>query len=136
MKNAIADIANFPIRIIGILMFACFFYLYSFSVCAAEPLFLADKHEKAGLDCKSCHKEDPPAEPIPMGVCLGCHGVEYAKLAEGTKKMPTNPHASHLGNAKCAYCHHGHRPSEIYCAKCHPLFWLSEPSIRYTAGRK
>jgi fumarate reductase flavoprotein subunit len=136
MKKAMVDMADFSIWVICILMFACFSYLYSFLAFAAEPLFLADRHKNSGINCESCQKENPPSEPIPMQVCLGCHGVDYSKLAERTKKVPSNPHASHLGNAQCAYCHHGHRPSGNYCAKCHPLFWLSEPSTRYTAGRK
>ena len=133
MKKAMVDIADFSMWVLCTMMFACFFYLYSFLAFAAEPLFLADRHKNAGINCESCHKENPPSEPVPMQVCLGCHGVDYAKR---TKKVSSNPHASHLGYAKCAYCHHGHRPSENYCTKCHPLFWLREPSIRYREGRK
>jgi fumarate reductase flavoprotein subunit len=129
MRKAIFDIANFSILVIWIVLFASFFYVYSFLACAAEPSFLADKHKNAGLNCESCHKENPPSQLVPMSVCLGCHGGDYAKLAEQTKKMAQNPHASHLGNANCEYCHHAHRPSENYCAKCHS-FGFKLPGIR------
>lgn len=129
MRKAIVDTANFSILVIWIVLFASFFYVYSFLACAAEPPFLADKHKDAGLNCESCHKENPPSQLVPMSVCLGCHGGDYAKLAEQTKKMAQNPHASHLGNANCEYCHHAHRPSENYCAKCHS-FGFKLPGIK------
>ena len=129
MRKPIFDIANFSILVICIALFACFFYVYSLSACAAEAPFLADKHKDAGVNCESCHEENPPSKLVPTSVCLGCHGGDYAKLAERTKKMAQNPHASHLGNANCEYCHHAHRPSENYCAKCH-RFGFKLPGLR------
>ncbi len=105
----------------GIAMLTCLLSFCSFVISAAAPLLLADKHKKAGLDCESCHKENPPGKSVPAEICLGCHGGDYAKLAEQTKKVAPNPHDSHLGNAKCELCHHGHKPSEYYCATCHIL---------------
>jgi len=121
MKSGIFNITDFSTLVIWIVMFACLIHVYSSFVCAIESAFLADKHKNAGIDCESCHKESPPSKPVPMQVCLGCHGGDYAKLAEQTKKVAPNPHDSHLGNAPCEFCHHAHKPSEYYCATCHIL---------------
>jgi fumarate reductase flavoprotein subunit len=119
MRKATVAIANLSILVICLVTFASFFFVSFILACAAEPPFLADKHKDAGLTCKSCHQENPPSKLVPTSVCLGCHGGDYAKLAERTQKMAQNPHASHLGNANCESCHHAHKPSENYCAKCH-----------------
>jgi len=119
MRKVNFDIADLSTLVVCIAMVACFFYAYSFLACAAEPPLLADKHKDAGLNCESCHQENPPSKLVPTSVCLGCHGGDYAALAERTKKMAQNPHASHIGNANCEYCHHAHKPSENYCGKCH-----------------
>ena len=84
----------------------------------AAPLFV--RHTNAGLACSVCHAENPPAKPVQSPTCEGCHG-DYTKLAEMTIDDVPNPHASHWGNLDCAMCHHMHRPSENYCAKCHPF---------------
>ncbi len=121
MKSRIVHVKDFSIWVIWVAMFACFFYDYSFFASAAQPSFLADRHKNTGIDCEPCHKENPPGKLVPMQVCFGCHGGDYAKLAEQTKKVAPNPHDSHLGNAPCEFCHHAHRPSEYYCANCHML---------------
>jgi len=121
MKSWIVYINGFSILGIWVVMFVGFFYVYSFLAYAAEPSLLADRHKSAGIDCEACHKENPPAKLVPMQVCLGCHGGDYAKLAEQTKKVAPNPHDSHLGEAPCELCHHAHKPSEYYCANCHIL---------------
>jgi len=87
------------------------------SLRAADQAFLADKHQARGIACEGCHKESPPKAPN-MAVCLGCHG-DYKALAEKTKQVEPNPHASHEGELECSACHHGHKPGEDYCAKCH-----------------
>ena len=120
-KKGIAEITNFSTLFICIVMFACPFILYPSLTRAAGPSFLADKHKNAGIECGTCHKENPPGKSVPMQICLECHGGDYAKLAEQTKKVAPNPHDSHLGNAECEFCHHAHRPSEYYCSKCHIL---------------
>jgi fumarate reductase flavoprotein subunit len=129
MRKALVNSVNLSSLVICIGIWVCFFYVYSFLACAAEPPFLADKHKDAGLNCESCHQENPPSKLVPTSVCLGCHGGDYAKLIERTKKMAQNPHASHLGNANCEYCHHAHKPSENYCAKCH-YFGSKDPGNR------
>lgn len=86
--------------------------------------FLAAKHKSMGIECASCHKGTPP-KPPEMTVCLGCHGP-YDKLAARGEKLEPNPHMSHLGELECDNCHHGHKPSTDYCARCH-TFGLKVP---------
>lgn len=80
--------------------------------------FLADRHQTKGMQCSSCHKENPPKEIVPSAVCQQCHG-NAEKLAEKTMTKTPNPHESHLGDLKCEACHHGHKVAENTCAKCH-----------------
>ncbi len=84
---------------------------------AAANTFLADKHKAAGLDCNACHIESQ-SKPPDTKVCLQCHGP-YDKLAARTEKVEPNPHASHQGELECESCHHGHKASVDFCAKCH-----------------
>lgn len=121
MKNRIFHIKYFSILVIWVVASASFFYADSFLGSAAEPSFLADRHKNGSIDCEACHQEKPPSKLVPMQVCLGCHGGDYAKLAEQTKKVTPNPHDSHLGDEACEFCHHAHRASEYYCANCHVL---------------
>jgi hypothetical protein len=118
MKKGIIAIST---SLIWILTFAYLFGGYSILAMAAESSFLADKHKNAGVDCESCHKENPPSKSVPMQICLDCHGGDYGKLAEQTRKVAPNPHDSHLGKAPCEFCHHAHKLSEYYCANCHIL---------------
>ena len=87
--------------------------------------FLADRHKGAGIECSGCHKETPPKAEPAMEACLKCHGP-YEKLAAKGEKLEHNPHASHLGELECINCHHGHKPSVDYCARCH-TFGLKVP---------
>lgn len=84
---------------------------------AADQEFLADKHKAREITCEGCHKEAPP-KAFGMKTCLGCHG-DYKTIAEKTQHVEPNPHASHEGELECSACHHGHKPGEDYCAKCH-----------------
>ena len=88
------------------------------AAAGAAAAFLADRHKAAGIDCSGCHKASPPKDAPPMEACLKCHGP-YEKLAAGSEKLEQNPHASHLGELECSNCHHGHKPSVDYCARCH-----------------
>ena len=85
---------------------------------SAKSGFLADRHKGAGIECSGCHKETPPKGEPAMEACLKCHGP-YEKLAAKGEKLEHNPHASHLGELECFNCHHGHKPSVDYCARCH-----------------
>jgi fumarate reductase flavoprotein subunit len=81
------------------------------------PLYV--KHTDFGVDCITCHDEDPPAKPVPTEVCLSCHG-SYDDLADKTSDMgANNPHGSHNGPLDCGNCHGVHRPSVNFCAQCH-----------------
>ncbi len=80
--------------------------------------FLIDKHAAASLNCNACHMESPPAKQPDNAACAKCHG-SAADLATKTAADQPNPHESHLGDIPCASCHHIHRASETYCAKCH-----------------
>ena len=86
---------------------------------------LADKHQKAGVNCQGCHKESPPSKPVPTETCLTCHG-DLAKLIARSSKAVPNPHASpHIGpgeTPRCDECHHVHKPSDVSCLKCHQDF--------------
>ena len=85
---------------------------------ADEGSFLADRHKKNGVACGACHKEAPPNHPVPMAVCLGCHGG-YETVAQANAAVDPNPHDSHEGALECSSCHHAHKASENYCSKCH-----------------
>jgi Cytochrome c3 len=90
---------------------------------------LADKHQKANVNCQGCHEESPPAKLVPTAACMKCHG-EMAKLISKTSKLAPNPHASpHEAPAetKCETCHHVHKKSENYCVKCHEEFVFKVP---------
>lgn len=78
------------------------------------PLFLADKHEAAGVSCNDCHEESPPASDVGTEVCMTCH--------EGFDEVATSyidPHTAHMVYTNCGDCHHGHRQSENQCMACH-----------------
>jgi hypothetical protein len=92
---------------------------------ADKTNFLADRHQGQGMTCATCHKESPPKASVPDARCNSCHGP-YAGLAELTKKVEPNPHASHLGDLACDTCHHGHKPSVDHCSSCH-TFGLKVP---------
>lgn len=80
---------------------------------------LLGKHLGFGLNCASCHKENPPSVAVKMEQCFTCHG-DYDKLADKTDgKGSHNPHASHNGDLPCESCHHMHMPSVNFCAQCH-----------------
>ena len=92
----------------------------------AQPSQMFEKHTNSGLACSACHKESPPATPVQTPTCEGCHGT-YEKIAEKTAETVPNPHASHWGQLDCSSCHHMHKPSENFCAKCHPQFDFKVP---------
>lgn len=85
---------------------------------AAEAEQLGKRHEKHGVACAGCHRENPPAVLVPTAACLACHGG-HAAVANKTAKKHPNPHASHQGEIACESCHHAHRPSVDHCAQCH-----------------
>ena len=87
---------------------------------------LFTKHTEFGVDCVTCHDEEPAAKPVPTAVCLSCHG-SYDDLADKTDdKGANNPHASHNGPLECNSCHHVHQPSVNFCGQCH-VFEMEVP---------
>ncbi len=101
-----------------------FFAFWLISLCfhttptSAQSPLLEEKHKNVGLACEACHMENPPANPVAMERCLECHG-DYSRLAEQTSKKKPNPHDSPEGPIACEKCHHNHKRSENYCARCH-----------------
>lgn len=100
---------------------------------------LAHAHQQVGIRCQTCHPQRTTDvlrrvvtnvkegdyvvlvdEKASNEECLICHG-DYATLAERTKDLDPNPHASHLGEEQCHQCHRMHRPSPLmnYCQGCH-----------------
>ena len=102
-----------------------------------DSTYLASTHGKLGIPCQVCHAQtmgdlagevvstvrhsyDEPLKEIklPKEDCLRCHG-SYQVLAERTKGLRLNPHASHLGELDCQVCHKMHKESIDYCSQCH-----------------
>jgi len=80
---------------------------------------LLQRHVTAGAKCASCHGDAPKSMPVSDAACLSCHGPLQSLEAKTAADMP-NPHAqAHIGPIPCTACHHIHRPSELYCNKCH-----------------
>ena len=82
--------------------------------------FTADRHVSNGLECSACHGEAEKKQPVSSSKCLECHQsiVEVAKPED----LHFYPHSNHLiesGEVECTDCHHGHKPNEIYCRRCH-----------------
>jgi len=113
----IMGMKGFQIFFIFAVAFPSFHTHFSFGK-ATHPSLLADKHNTAGIACEDCHKENSPKDQVPTAICIKCHG-DQAKIAERTREIIPNPHDSHLGNLKCEFCHHIHKPSENYCMSCH-----------------
>ena len=80
-----------------------------------NPQLLGGKHSVAGVDCKDCHVEKPPAEDVPTSVCINCHG----DFAEIPSQGYPDPHNSHMMYQECGDCHHSHKPSVNQCQGCH-----------------
>jgi hypothetical protein len=115
----------FRVKVAALLIFlaACAANLgYAYAQSSAAPGaghgFLIDKHIGAGLNCASCHSENPPSKKPDSAVCVKCHG-NNAQMATKTASDQPNPHASHLGEIPCTSCHHVHQASVLYCSQCH-----------------
>jgi hypothetical protein len=101
----------------------------AFTAGPAGDAFLADKHQKANVNCQGCHEESPPAKLAPTAACMKCHG-DMAKLISKTSKRVPNPHASPHeppAETKCESCHHVHKKSENSCVQCHEEFVFRVP---------
>ncbi len=81
-------------------------------------------HHKEGVACKDCHGVEKPKDAPLQKACLDCHGP-YEKVAQRTRKLPVNPHDSHMGPVDCLKCHAVHEQPEVFegpCVECHVDF--------------
>ena len=100
------------------------FLLNTFQQATAASFREQGIHHKEKVTCADCHKVEKPKDAPSYKTCLECHGP-YEKLAQRTKKLPANPHDSHLGPLSCLDCHGVHEPMEkdkIPCMECHNDF--------------
>lgn len=83
---------------------------------------LSHIHQMNGVSCKGCHEDPVSAKAADSKVCLKCHD-NMGLLIEAAGDLELNPHFSpHEGKVPdCNRCHHQHKSSENYCAKCHNL---------------
>jgi fumarate reductase flavoprotein subunit len=84
-----------------------------------SPENLAGHHGKK-VSCGSCHTNGfdvDDNESAQNAACINCHG-SLTQLAANDPRV-VSPHRSHLGQISCTVCHHGHTPSQAYCAHCH-----------------
>jgi len=106
--------------------FLCVFALTAFlwtgaAISQDKKPTTADLHKEHGLDCKACHKEEPPKTAASEESCLVCHKSMEA-VAERTKDFEKNPHKNHLlevSDVACTDCHHGHSATTAICERCH-----------------
>jgi hypothetical protein len=75
-------------------------------------------HARQGVTCDSCHATFFPEKAASMKRCLSCHG-SYQHIATLTESLERNPHASHVGEIQCDFCHKAHDDPVDYCAECH-----------------
>lgn len=106
------------------LCLAAFGALTVASAAQAEE-FLADRHEKKGIECTACHvkagKPELKIDDQKHEACVGCHGWydEVAKKTVPSDPENVNPHSQHDGNLPCTECHKGHKKGYNYCGDCH-----------------
>jgi hypothetical protein len=83
---------------------------------------LSHIHQLEGVSCKGCHEDPAFAKAADSKVCIKCH-EDTGSLVEATDDLELNPHFSpHEGTVPdCSRCHHQHKSSENYCARCHTL---------------
>ncbi len=70
----------------------------------------------AGISAK--HQTFGLTEEPPQTKCLECHG-NFSALAEMTKAITPNPHASHMGRVQCNACHTWKATPKLMCNDCH-----------------
>ena len=98
----------------------------------ANSKHLDASHSKADIVCLACHGTTFPTtgDTVENDRCLKCHGSMDALVAKSAPKdfPDRNPHKSHLGDIACTVCHHGHKPSKVYCLGCHGKFTMKIPA--------
>jgi hypothetical protein len=83
-----------------------------------KPMFLGDRHQASGIECGSCHKEDPPSNSVSTDVCISCHN-EYSPSDKPASSDYMDPHNSHVTFSDCSECHNAHKTSKEFCSTCH-----------------
>lgn len=98
----------------------------------ASSKHLDARHSNADIVCLACHGPTLPTtgDTVENDRCLKCHGSMDALVAKSAPKdfPDRNPHKSHLGEIACTVCHHGHKPSKVYCLGCHSKFTMTIPA--------
>ena len=94
-------------------------FMLAVSISTVSAATLAEKHTQRSLACTACHTT--PASPARSDekACQNCHGNMDAMAEKSEGKFEVNPHAPHGAKVSCLQCHHGHKPQENYCNKCH-----------------
>lgn len=105
-------------NILGLFFLSIIFFSIS-AVGAQDSEFLASKHAVAKVDCQRCHQNALKPNEISEQGCMGCHGDMDTMGDKSEGKFEVNPHAPHGAKVSCLQCHHGHKPGENYCNKCH-----------------
>ncbi len=80
-------------------------------------------HQLNGISCKGCHEgPDTTKAAADSKVCQKCHN-DTESLIQSANELEINPHFSpHESKVPdCNQCHHQHKSSENYCARCHGL---------------
>ena len=90
----------------------------AFAAQPGEKPLLGDRHKTMGVACEGCHQQSAPTGAAPANACMSCHG-DMDKMGKQTEALHPNPHESHEGDIPCGECHHAHKASVDYCAKCH-----------------
>lgn len=73
---------------------------------AAALKMVAERHKEIGLECGTCHKENPPREKVSAVTCIGCHG-DAETMAKRAKSQNLNYHDGKELN--CILCHTAHK---------------------------
>lgn len=93
------------------------------AMSSSQPAFadveLADRHQRLGLTCLSCHSQTPPASDVEPARCTQCHGTVEQLVARTANMLPNNVHDNHLGETDCLQCHHAHKATTVICDECH-----------------
>jgi hypothetical protein len=91
---------------------------------AAAENEITGKHKENSLECADCHGVAEPTEAAKHEACMECHGDMLDADAvifvdKKGKKTEHYVHDSHEAPIVCTECHAAHKPTRLYCNKCH-----------------
>lgn len=129
-KENVMNRLTYHFKAILVLVVTSLIFPYAFTAFGSD----AGSHQMLmKASCEDCHLKDSHVVIPTTDQCLSCHN-SYSELAKKTenvediKKGISNPHKSHIGEARCTLCHKIHSPSVLYCNTCHsPQFHLKVP---------